>query len=147
MKHKSMEKMHKNKQHSGRPRSQVPGRHHAPQQPARTHAVPRGEHVIVEGFLQLKGKFGFVLSEDPKAGDVMVQGPTLKLAMNGDRVRAKVTSGPEALRRSGEIVEVLSHSRQTVVGAFRRMGNLPVLVPEDDSAMVHLVDLQSFVPH
>ncbi len=103
--------------------------------------------MVVEGALQLKGKFGFVLSEDPKAGDVMVQGPSLRLAMNGDRVRAKVTSGPEALRRSGEIIEVLSHSRQTVVGAFRRMGNLPVLVPEDESAMVHLKDLKSFVPH
>ncbi len=27
------------------------------------------------------------------------------------------------------------------------MGNLPVVVPEDDAPMIHLVDMQSFVPH
>src|SRR3984885_10075137 len=85
--------------------------------------APRGESVWVEGALQLKGKFGFVLSEDPKVGDVMVQGPTLRLAMDGDRVKARVTSEPDAIRRAGEIVEVLMHARQTVVGMFRRMGN------------------------
>jgi ribonuclease R len=67
--------------------------------------------------------------------------------MNGDRVRARVATAPGDLRRTGEITEVLVHARQTVVGAFRRMGNLPVLVPEDESAFVHLTDLQSLVPH
>jgi ribonuclease R len=94
----------------------------------------------------MKTNFGFVLSEDPTQKDVMVAGPTLKLAMGGDRVRVRVTSEKEG-RRSGEIVNVLVHSRQTVVGVFRRMGNLPVLAPDDEGALVHLVDLQSWVPH
>jgi len=101
----------------------------------------------VEGILQHKGKIGFVLSEDPKAGDVLIQGPSLRLAMNGDRVRARVASAPGNLRRSGEITHVLVHAHQTVVGAFQRIENLPVLVPEDEGAFVHLVDLQSLVPH
>src|ERR1039458_2963805 len=108
---------------------------------------PMNKVRTVEGALQLKGKFGFVLSEDPKVGDVMIQGPSLSLAMNGDRVRAKVTSKPGEARRSGEITDVLIHSRRTVVGAFRRLGNLPVLVPEGDGAPVQLIDLQSLVPH
>src|SRR5579872_4037612 len=128
------------------PRSNV-SRHPAAPGHAPAHAAPQGERVYVEGVLQLKGKFGFVLSEDPKVGDVLVQGPSLRLAMGGDRVRARVTSRPEEPRRSGEITDVLIHSRQTVVGTFRRMGNLPVLVPEDEAAMVHLLDLQSLVPH
>jgi ribonuclease R len=102
---------------------------------------------MADGILQLKGKFGFVLSEDPKLGDVMVQGPSLKLAMDGDRVRSRVTSKPGEPRRAGEIAEVLVHSRQSVVGAFRRLDNLPVVVPEDDGAPVHLINLQSHVPH
>ena len=110
---------------------------HPPHRAART----------VDGILQLKGKFGFVLSEDPKLGDVMVQGETLKLAMDGDRVRARVTSKPDEARRSGEIVQVLVHARQSVVGTFRRLGNLPVVIPEDDGTPVHLADLQSHVPH
>src|ERR1700733_11996402 len=109
--------------------------------------APKGAPVIVEGVLQLKGKFGFALFEDPKFGDVMVQGPSLRLAMGGDRVQSRVTSKPGEPRRSGEITKVLIHSHQTVVGAFRRMGNLPVVVPEDEAPMIHLVDMQSFVPH
>jgi len=108
---------------------------------------PHRTPVLVEGILQHKGKIGFVLSEDPKVGDVLIQEPSLRLAMNGDRVRARVTSAPGELRRAGEITQVLVHSHETVVGAFRRMGNLPVLVPEDESAFIHLTDLQSLVPH
>src|SRR4051812_21331325 len=94
------------KKFQGRPRSQVPSRHPGQAPPSRPPTGPQKTSAFVEGFLQLKGKFGFVLSEDPKVGDVMVQGPTLRLAMNGDRVRARVVSGPDALRRSGDIVEV-----------------------------------------
>jgi ribonuclease R len=112
-----------------------------------TKSRPNRTPVLAEGVLQHKGKIGFVLSEDPKVGDVLIQGPSLRLAMNGDRVRARVISAPGELRRAGEITEVLIHSHETVVGAFRRMGNLPVLVPEDESAYVHLTDLQSLVPH
>lgn len=144
---KSRHRFFKKRKSDPLPRSHVSTHHtHASGSPP-THAASRGERIYVEGFLQLKGKFGFVLSEDSKAGDVLVQGPSLRLAMGGDRVRARVTSPPDALRRSGEITEVLVHSRQTVVGTFRRMGNLAVLVPEDEGAMVHLLDLQSLVPH
>src|SRR4051794_21651393 len=91
-----------------RPRSNTPG--------SRKKSTPKPDRpsrpaVFVEGVLQLKGAFGFVLSEDPKVGDLMVSGPGLKMAMGGDRVRARVTSGPEADRRSGEIAEVLVHAR------------------------------------
>ena len=129
-----------------RPRSNVPPRPHAHSQPPRTQA-PRKDAVVVEGILDITGKFGFVLSVDPKVGDVMIQGPTLGKAMGGDRVRARVTSPPDAARRSGEIIDVLIHAHQTVVGTFRRMGNLPVVAPEDEGAVVHLVDLGTFVPH
>ncbi len=108
---------------------------------------PKQAPLYVEGLLQLKAKFGFVLSEDPALGDVMVDGPTLKLAMNGDRVRARVVSEPDAIRRCGVITDILVHSRTTAVGTFRRVGHVPALVPENEGAPVTLVDLQSFVPH
>lgn len=136
------------KKHNPLPRSQASfSTRHAP--PATHHPKPlsKREAEIVEGIYQSKGKFGFVLAENPKLGDVMIQGPTARLAMSGDRVRARVTSGPEEARRSGEMTDVLVRSRETMVGAFRRMGNLPVLVPDDDGPMVHLTDLKSLVPH
>ena len=96
-----------------------------------------------------------MLSEDPKVGDVMVASSCRPrfLAMNGATASARKSPsfGPRRLpcaarAKSSRFFRTTRH--QSVVGAFRRMGNLPVLVPEDDSAMVvHLIDLQSFVPH
>jgi len=73
---------------------------------------------LVEGVLQLKGAFGFVLSEDPAVGDVMVNGPTLKMAMGGDRVARRVTSARRRLVRDPRpslrrTRRVLVHSRST----------------------------------
>src|SRR5688572_14168053 len=74
----------------------------------------------VEGVLQRKGKNGYVLSEQPGETDVLVQGASLRLAMDGDRVRVRLKHAPPGERRSGDIIEVLNRSRQNFVGLFRR---------------------------
>src|SRR4051794_26223762 len=99
----------KKKTVAGRPRSHVPKPGHSSSPPAPSRSNTPSSATFVDGVLQLKGKFGFVLSEQPNVGDVMVQGPSMRLAMNGDRVRARVTSPADAPRRSGEITEVLIH--------------------------------------
>src|SRR5688572_13934326 len=84
-----------------RPPSQPgsPGRASRPSQgaPAPRPAQPphgaKPQEKFVEGKLQLRGKFGFVLSEQPGLSDVYVAGPSLRLAMEGDRVLVRVTSG------------------------------------------------------
>jgi ribonuclease R len=122
--------------------------HHSAHGHSPVHSAAHEKQILAEGILQVKGKFGFVLSEDPRVGDVMVQGPGLRLAMDGDRVRARVTSRPGEPRRSGDILEVLVHSRRTIVGTFQRLGNQPVVVPDGEGAApVHLQDLQGLVPH
>ncbi|MFN0118480.1 MAG: ribonuclease R [Elusimicrobiota bacterium] len=103
------------------------------------------EKVFVEGALQLKGKFGFVLSEDPKIGDVLIQGNSLKLAMNGDRVKAHVIGIDHDNRRSGVITAVIKRARDKAVGTFKRLGNMAV-VALDNEQMVRLLDLKKFSP-
>src|SRR5687767_9479276 len=63
----------------GRPQHATSSKHQPP--------VVRELGGVVEGVLQLKGRVGFILAEGNKAADVLVEGPTLRLAMNGDRVR------------------------------------------------------------
>ncbi len=145
--HKSWNwKKKKDVKHEGRPAPRSPEQLSAKHAHTPKPHGPEKAHEIVEGFLQMKANFGFVLSETSLVPDVMVAGPSLKLAMGGDRVRAKVTSVKDG-RRSGEIVEVITRAHQTVVGSFRRLGNLPVVVPDDEGQPVHLSDLGSFVPH
>lgn len=100
-----------------------------------------------EGVLERKGRVGFVLSEEPGQTDVLIQGASLRLAMAGDRVRVRLQGTAEGARRLGEIIEVVSHARQTFVGLFRRVQEGPILVSEDDESIVRLTDLQGLAPH
>ena len=69
----------------------------------------RGEDLI-EGKLQHKGHFGFLISEQEGGRDVYVSGPTLKLAMDGDRVAVRIV-GNRGGKVSGEIARVITQTR------------------------------------
>jgi len=108
-------------------------------------SVPVPNLCTWKAFSSLRANSDLWLSEDPRLGDVLVQGPSLRRAMGGDRVRARVTSMPEAPRRSGEITEVLVHAikpwwEPSADGEHGR-GRA-----EDEGALVRLVDLQNFTP-
>jgi len=94
----------------------------------------------------LKGRVGFILTEDPRLTDVLVEGPSLRLAMDGDRVRAQVTSSPNAPRRIGVITEVVEHARDTLVGVFSMRQEISYLVPEEGTPPVRLTDLRNLHP-
>jgi ribonuclease R len=97
----------------------------------------------VEGKLQHKGRFGFVLSETPGKPDLFITGPTLKLAMNGDRVRARTLWHGD--RPEGEILSIVTHARTTLVGAFLA-GPLPALAPEGPGDPVLIIDNGGLAP-
>ncbi len=86
--------------------------------------------MAIEGKVQHHGRFAFLLAERPGQEDLMLRGPSLRLAMDGDRVEARVTPGPEG-RPVGEIVRVLERARLTVTGVLRKAGAGWVAVPEE----------------
>lgn len=90
----------------------------------------RGEkEKLIEGKIQLRGHFGFLISEVPGGKDVYLSGKTLKLAMDGDRVAARIV-GSRGGKLSGEIVRVVTRGKTTMVGTLRRAGKHWALVPE-----------------
>ncbi|MDE2491449.1 MAG: VacB/RNase II family 3'-5' exoribonuclease [Elusimicrobia bacterium] len=89
----------------------------------------RGEP-LVEGRIQHRGRFAFLLSETEGEPDVYLRGPSLRLAMDGDRVQARVFE-ERGGRRMGTIVCVVARARTTLVGVLRRAGKFWALVPED----------------
>ena len=99
----------------------------------------KGEQTI-EGRLQHKGRFGFVLSEKPGEPDVYVSGDSLSLAMDGDRVRAKL-GGERGGKRMGEIVSVVKRARTVAVGFLRQAGKHWAVVPEgsDESQAIRVL--------
>jgi len=102
-----------------------------------------GHEAIVEGVIQHHGTFAFMLSETEGAGDVFLRGRGLDLAMDGDRVQAKVR--PEKSGRlAGEIVKVIKRAHTTMVGVLRGVRTSWALFPEKGSAPPALVS--SFAP-
>ena len=91
--------------------------------------MARRDEKLIEGKIQHRGHFGFLISEQEGGKDVYISGPTLKLAMDGDRVAARLT-GNRGGKVSGEIVRVLTRGRTTMVGALRRAGKFWGLIPD-----------------
>jgi len=98
-----------------------------------TRPAAGGHEAIVEGVIQHKGTFAFLLSEKEGVGDVFIRGRGLDLAMDGDRVQAKVR--PEKTGRlAGEIIKVVKRAHTTMVGVLRQIKNVWALFPEKGSA-------------
>jgi len=97
-----------------------------------------GREALVEGVIQHKGSFAFLLSEKEGVGDVFIRGRGLDLAMDGDRVQAKVR--PEKTGRlAGEIVRVVKRAHTSMVGVLRRVKDTWAVFPEKGSAPPALV--------
>jgi ribonuclease R len=88
----------------------------------------RGQQ-LVEGKIQHHGHFAFLIPDVKGEKDLYLSGRTLKLAMNGDRVAARVT-GERNGKISGEIVKVIERARGAVVGTLRRVGKFWAVIPD-----------------
>ncbi|MDO8756975.1 MAG: RNB domain-containing ribonuclease, partial [Elusimicrobiota bacterium] len=88
-----------------------------------------GNGAFLTGKLQHKGRFGFLISEVAGTADAYVSGPTLSLAMDGDRVKVRL-GGERNGKRMGEIVEVLTRARSTAIGFLRKAGKYWAVLPE-----------------
>lgn len=103
-----------------------------------TRGAAGGHEALVEGVIQHKGTFAFLLSEKPGVEDVFIRGRGLDLAMDGDRVQAKVR--PEKSGRlAGEIVRVVKRAHTSMVGILKKVKNTWALFPEKGSAPPALV--------
>ena len=103
-----------------------------------TRGAAGGHEALVEGVIQHKGTFAFLLSEKPGVEDVFIRGRGLDLAMDGDRVQARVR--PEKSGRlAGEIVRVVKRAHSSMVGILKKVKNTWALFPEKGNAPPALV--------
>ncbi len=93
-----------------------------------------GTHeALIEGAIQHHGRFAFLIAETPGAKDAFLRGRGLDLAMDGDRVLARVRRERDG-RFSGEIVRVVRHSGAPVVGVLRKVRDIWAVFPEKGDA-------------
>ena len=98
-----------------------------------TRPAAGNQESLLDGIIQHHGRFAFLLTETEGGSDVFLRGRGLDLAMDGDRVQARVrreTTG----RFSGEIVRVLKRARTSLVGILKRTPRGWTVCPEKGNA-------------
>ena len=87
---------------------------------------------FAEGVLRVsRDGYGFVQIEG-REDDVFVKRSKLNAAMDGDRVKIRISRGRgKDMRTSGEVLEILERGRATLVGVTKKRGGTIFVKPDD----------------
>ena len=99
------------------------------------YGVPSRMHLAV-GRLSMTAKgFGFLIPdvrESEEETDVFIPANAVGSAMHGDRIVARVTPAQEEGRsREGEIIRILEHANEKIVGTFERSKTFGFVTPDN----------------
>lgn len=88
---------------------------------------------LVSGRFQLTSKgFGFVIPDNKgERPDVFIPPRALNGAMNNDRVMARVNNDVHGKKPEGEIIRIITHANDKIVGTFHQNGDFAFVVPDD----------------
>ncbi len=88
---------------------------------------------LVAGRFQLTSKgFGFVIPDNKgDRPDVFIPPRALNGAMNNDRVMARVNNDTHGKKPEGEILRIIKHANNKVVGIFHQSGDFAFVTPDD----------------
>lgn len=88
---------------------------------------------LVTGRFQLTSKgFGFVIPDNKgERPDVFIPPRALNGAMNNDRVMARVNNDVHGKKPEGEIIRIITHANDKIVGTFYQNGDFAFVVPDD----------------
>jgi len=76
--------------------------------------------------------YGFLVLDEEDATDIFIPADGMNGAMHGDRVFAKISSKATSERRAeGEVVRIISHANQTMVGYFENSRNFGFVIPDN----------------
>lgn len=88
---------------------------------------------LVSGRFQLTSKgFGFVIPDNKgERPDVFIPPRAVNGAMNNDRVMARVNNDVHGKKPEGEIIRIITHANDKIVGTFHQNGDFAFVVPDD----------------
>lgn len=90
------------------------------------------ENTEVEGAFRANDKgFGFVRLDDEEADDVFINSDATRLALDGDRVKVKITAGGNPWNGKGpegQVEEILERGASSIVGEYTPLEDLQVKI-------------------
>jgi len=98
------------------------------------------DNTIVGTFTPSTRGFGFVRIDDTSE-DIFVSKKNSNYAFSMDKVEVKILPSSHGTNREGEIVSILKHEVDTVVGTYDKSGNFGFVIPDNKS-----INCDIFIP-
>lgn len=97
-----------------------------------TYGLPERMGLVVGRFQLTSKGFGFVIPDNKgEKPDVFIPPHALNGAMNNDRVMARVSNDSRGKKPEGEIIRIITHANNKVVGIFYQSGDFAFVTPDD----------------
>lgn len=97
-----------------------------------TYGLPEKMGLVVGRFQLTSKGFGFVIPDNKgERPDVFIPPRALGGAMNNDRVMARVESSSGGNKPEGEIIRIITHANNKIVGIFHQSGDFGFVTPDD----------------
>lgn len=97
-----------------------------------TYGLPEKMGLVVGRFQLTSKGFGFVIPDNKgEKPDVFIPPHALGGAMNNDRVMARVSNDSRGKKPEGEIIRIIEHANNKVVGIFYQSGDFAFVTPDD----------------
>ncbi|HUP89328.1 MAG TPA: hypothetical protein VM100_08260, partial [Longimicrobiales bacterium] len=93
------------------------------------YAAPSNLNLVVGTLHIIKSGAGFVVP-DNREGDLYIPADSLRTAVDGDRVIARLEKEKKGGKREGTVIRILNRARETVVGVYHPSKNFGFVVPE-----------------
>ncbi len=90
------------------------------------------DEYIIGNFRGNEKGYGFVISENKDIEDIFVSKQNINGAVNEDLVAVKIIKDiQEGKRKEGQIVKIIKHEKDSVVGTFKKSENFAFVIPDD----------------
>lgn len=96
------------------------------------YGIPEKMNLIVGTLQGHRRGYGFLIPENKEHDDVFISSDDLNGALHGDKivVRAKLKS-PDSKKQEGEVIRILEHANETLVGLYESSKNFAFVIPVD----------------
>ena len=97
------------------------------------YGLPERLGYVAGRFQQTSKGYGFVIPDkkDEEQSDIFVPAAYTGTAMNNDRVLVHITADSQGRKPEGEIVKIITHVNNKVVGVFHKSREFGFVVPDD----------------
>ena len=96
------------------------------------YGIPEKMNLVVGTLQGHRRGYGFLIPDNKELDDVFISSDDLNGALHGDRLVVRVNlKSPESKKQEGEVIRILEHANETLVGLYESSKNFAFVIPVD----------------